>query len=372
MNNNKLIIASAGSGKTTHLVKEALKIKDENVLITTYTENNEQEIKKKIIEKRGHIPANITIQTWFSFLLQHGVRPYQDMMCDDLHTENIGFYLSEKQSNLYSKEEDILKHYFTRNLENKNLKICSDKISKFICKCNEKTEGKVIDRITKIYQHIFVDEVQDLAGWDLEILKLFFDSNIEIILVGDPRQCVYLTNHAPKHKQYKNGKIQSFIEKECKKYNITIDDKILNKSHRNNQAICNFSSKLFPKYPPATPCGCTDCHDPKLKHNGVFLVRKKDIDEYRQKYNPQILRERNSQYPEMNYGISKGLEFDRVLIYPTDKIEKWLQNNQQELALETRCKFYVAITRAKYSVAIVYDYKDEEKIDGVEKYVSGE
>jgi len=50
MNNNKLIIAAAGSGKTTHLVNEALKIKDKKVLITTYTQANEAEIKKKIIE----------------------------------------------------------------------------------------------------------------------------------------------------------------------------------------------------------------------------------------------------------------------------------------------------------------------------------
>ena len=44
---NKLIIAAAGSGKTTHLVEEALKITEGKVLITTYTEANEQEIGSK-------------------------------------------------------------------------------------------------------------------------------------------------------------------------------------------------------------------------------------------------------------------------------------------------------------------------------------
>lgn len=72
---NKLIIAAAGSGKTTHLVKEALKITDSRVLITTYTEANENEIKKKFYAINGCIPENITIQTWFSFLIQHGVKP---------------------------------------------------------------------------------------------------------------------------------------------------------------------------------------------------------------------------------------------------------------------------------------------------------
>ena len=66
MNKNKLMLAAAGSGKTTFLVEKSKKIKDENVLITTYTEANEAEIINKF---KGRIPRNITIQTWFSFLL---------------------------------------------------------------------------------------------------------------------------------------------------------------------------------------------------------------------------------------------------------------------------------------------------------------
>ena len=49
---NKLIIAAAGSGKTTFLVKEAIRVKDQNVLITTYTEANESEIRKNITAVR--------------------------------------------------------------------------------------------------------------------------------------------------------------------------------------------------------------------------------------------------------------------------------------------------------------------------------
>lgn len=46
--NNKLIIAAAGSGKTTYLVESALK-EDESILILTYTNANEQEIKKSFL-----------------------------------------------------------------------------------------------------------------------------------------------------------------------------------------------------------------------------------------------------------------------------------------------------------------------------------
>lgn len=49
---NRLIIAAAGSGKTTYLVKQAMQQSD-RVLITTYTIANEREIRKKFIELNG-------------------------------------------------------------------------------------------------------------------------------------------------------------------------------------------------------------------------------------------------------------------------------------------------------------------------------
>jgi len=73
---NELLIASAGAGKTTFLVKKAIECTD-TVLITTFTEENEKEIKKKFIElNSGIIPAHVTIRTWFSFLIEHGAKPY--------------------------------------------------------------------------------------------------------------------------------------------------------------------------------------------------------------------------------------------------------------------------------------------------------
>jgi superfamily I DNA and RNA helicase len=231
-NNNKLIIAAAGSGKTTRLVEEALKIKDKKVLITTYTQANEAEIRKKIIEFNKCIPENVTIQTWFSFLLKHGVRPFQGVIfekkikglilvnsqsgiryyakpCADCKQRNIVSPECRKCRNpvYYAEDKNFEQHYFT-----KELKIYSDKLSKFVFRCNEKTNGNVIDRISRIYPHIFIDEVQDLAGYDLDLLKLLFNCNSNILLVGDPRQGTYSTNSAPKNKKYKKSQIVHFFE----------------------------------------------------------------------------------------------------------------------------------------------------------------
>jgi DNA helicase-2/ATP-dependent DNA helicase PcrA len=369
---NKLIISAAGSGKTSFLVEKAKSIKDESVLITTYTEANESEIRNKF---KGHIPNNITIQTWFSFLLQHGVRPYQSIMNDGLHERKIGFFLTEGASGTYQTENgktysygeasDFYKYYFT-----KDLKIYSDKISKFIVECNNKTQGEIIERISRIYQHIYIDEVQDLAGWELQIIKLLFNSKSNVLLVGDPRQVTYLTHHSSKYEKYKNGKIKEFIENECngKKNICDIDVTTLQKSHRNNTSICNFSSALYPDYEFCMPCECHSCRNTHQDHQGVFLVKPDHIDSYCKKYNPQKLFYSKAEYPGLTFGNSKGLGFDRVLIYPTEKIREYLKKGDVKEVETIKAKFYVALTRARYSVGIVCDYDDSSYIGELQKY----
>lgn len=374
MSENKLIIAAAGSGKTTYLVKQALRIENENVLITTYTEANAEEIRKKVLKlNKGCVPPNIQIQTWFSFLLQHGVRPYQSLMDERLDSQKIGFFLTERPSAIkyntkrgpvYWREEELLRHYFT-----KDYKIYSDKISKFIYKCNVKSEGEVFSRLTKVYPVIFVDEVQDLAGWDLELIKLLFDSSSEILLVGDPRQVTYLTHHPAKHKKYIDGKIDTFVNEKCAAGVCTVDTDSLSRSHRNNSELCKFSSRLFPEYSCCEPCHCSECHDDSKEHQGVYLVREEDVERYCAEYSPVVLRYSKAVSPEWNYGKSKGLSFDRVLIYPTDKIKKYLKSGACEDIKSVRAKFYVSVTRARLSTAIVCDYGDKTGfVDGLKFY----
>ncbi|MBN2835164.1 MAG: UvrD-helicase domain-containing protein, partial [Candidatus Delongbacteria bacterium] len=388
MDNNKLIIAAAGSGKTTFLVDKALGITaSETILITTYTEANEAQIKKKIIASKGYIPSNITVQTWFSFLLQHGVRPFQSVLNDEIHDADIGFFLtSEKSGKKYKKDgkavivygkpcywgEDSFKKYYFTNSK----KIYSDKISKFIINCNKKSNNQVINRIGRIFNHIFVDEIQDLAGFDLELIKLMFELPNSVLLVGDPRQVTYLTHQSQKYSKYSEGKIKEFILNELgAKIQCQIDEETLNVSHRNNQLICNYSSRLYPNLPTPESCKCPFCRDYSIDDEGIFLVKKSDVDHYLEKYKPKQLRwnnklKCNESYLTMNFGESKGLTFDRVLIYPTSEMVKWITNNSTNLKNSTRAKLYVGITRAKYSVAFVMDYKDKINYDGLWKYSS--
>jgi DNA helicase II / ATP-dependent DNA helicase PcrA len=90
------------------------------------------------------------------------------------------------------------------------------------------------------------------------------------------------------------------------------------------------------------------------------------IDEYVARYNPIILRWNRQANEEIcqgrltyNFGEAKGIGFDRVLILPTERYAKFLSgdhsafgNNDSDGA---RNKLYVAITRARYSVAFLLD-----------------
>ena len=368
---SKLIIAAAGSGKTTFLVNQALSICDEKVLVTTFTEANEQEIKKKFIEINGCIPPNVTVQTWFSFLLQHGVRPYQSVIWDQAITglklvnARSGLKGSWKGRPIYFGEKDIPQYYFT-----KSMLIYSDKVAKFVCRANELTNGLVIDRLSRIYTHIFIDEVQDLAGYDLELVKLFLNSVSNTVMVGDPRQVTYHTHDEAKHNKYSEGRIEEFIRNECEGCTIEIDKETLNVSFRNNKSICELANQVFSEYP---ACGFLD--QISTDHDGVFLVNPGDVDSYLERYHPIQLRDKktvavNSNYSVYNFGDSKGLTFNRVLIYPTKPMLNWLLDHKTELKFQSRSRLYVAITRARHSVGIVFDNKKGIAIEGIKTYKS--
>lgn len=363
---NCLIVAAAGSGKTTYLVKRALEIRDQKVLITTFTEANEREICKKMIEIHGSIPQNITVQTWFSFLIEHGVRPYQSFLFNgkvtglELVNQKSGFHFSSKYGPVYWGEKDVQKHYF-----NSAGQIYSDKLSKFVFQVNDLSGGLVMDRLSRIYPNIFIDEVQDLAGYDLALIKLFMQSNSNLTMVGDPRQVTYHTHEEAKFGKYSEGKIEQFIQTECKKIQIDIDHKSLCTSHRNKQGICEFANQLYPEM---EPCGY-DEQDP-TGHDGVFLVYEEDIDEYLKEFSPIQLRDKitvdvKDSYAAMNFGNAKGLTFDRVLIYPTKPMLEWIKDHSKSLKPESRSKFYVAITRARHSVGIVISKKTKVPLQGV-------
>ena len=363
MGANRVVIAAAGSGKTTYLVKEAIKVKNERVLIMTYTASNEAEIRQKFYGCVGRIPANVTIMTWFSFLITHGVKPFQGGLFDFsvagmllVSTQSAIRYYNSLGIGVPWPEDTIDKHFF-----DPAKRVYSDKLPKLVIRCNDKSSGAVIDRIARVFPHVFVDEVQDLAGYDLDILRALASSSARLLMVGDPRQVTYLTHHERRYAKYADGGIVAFLRQELpKKVTIEIDETTLNRSHRNSVEICAVSSRLYPDLSASQACECVQCRAPS-KMAGLYILQTADYAHYLATVRPMQLRDRidsagvDRQSPAMNFGESKGRGFDHVVIIPTEPMRRWLSKGG-ELKPQSRAKFYVALTRARHSVAIVMDW----------------
>lgn len=203
-----------------------------------------------------------------------------------------------------------------------------------------------------MYTDIFIDEFQDLAGWDLEVIYMLLQSDVRITLVGDPRQHIYETNRSSKNKQYLGAKVVGLVQKWedarlCTRENMS-------DTYRCNQAICDFANGLWNDLDAMSPLtNITTGHD------GVFLVAEDMVQEYVRRFSPQVLRHNKGAksygYEAMNFGIAKGLQFERVLIVPTKPIKEYLETGELHHVEKSRDKLHVAVTRAKHSVAFVYN-----------------
>lgn len=355
LKNNILIHSTAGSGKTTCLVKVALNNADKKILITTYTRNNTQEIKNKFIELKGYVPKNVEILTWETFLLKNCIRPYQNLMGFDdriyqVYFTNTDPHLRKSNSGKYyytiKKNDDIQRYYLTSNG-----RIYSCKISEFANDCHKMVKGKMLQRMEDCYDYIFVDEAQDFAGYDFEIMNLILKSkNIKSIIVADKRQNTFDTHHSNKNKKYTENILEWFKfikDKKLAKINY------LNNTWRCNQQICDIADSLYPELPKSISKNkiTTD-------HDGLFYIKNKNLKKYLNKYQPIVLTysktscsDLEADIKTMNFGISKGLTFDRVIIKPTEKIMTFLQYGS--IPDKTKEKLYIAITRARYSVGFI-------------------
>jgi DNA helicase-2/ATP-dependent DNA helicase PcrA len=225
-----------------------------------------------------------------------------------------------------------------------------DRVTDFACLLIEKSGGLSIERIKGIYDSIVVDEAQDLAGWDLELIEILLRSGLNIKLVGDPFQSTYATNSGTKNSQYRGRNIlRKFLEWEASglvRIQYSVD------SFRCVREICEFTNALF--------LGELCMRSQNLtvtEHDGMFLVEHREVGEYIKKYSPQVLRyDRRSgmEYcSALNYGESKGLTFDRVLIIPHGPLTKYLQSGNAQHLEKSIEKVYVALTRARQSVAFL-------------------
>jgi DNA helicase-2/ATP-dependent DNA helicase PcrA len=339
---NRVILASAGSGKTTWIAGEAESLSPAKTHLVTYTLNGVQELSDSVCATNGVVPECVRVESWFSFLIKHFVRPYQRSLNVE-HTD--GLFFVSGQSVPYTKEVDVLRHYFSPSQL-----IYSDKVSKFACKVIDETNGLPLRRFEKICKHLFIDECQDLAAWDLNLLEHLFSSEVQVILVGDIRQSTYATNNASKNSRFKgSGVIEKLLEWE-RQGKCAIEYQ--SHSHRCRPEICAFADRLYPDLPVTESKNHLDSG-----HDGVYVISTAEIDEYFKRFAPKVLRyDRRTKVSlgdPSNFGAVKGMSFERVMIFPHGPLKEFLTSGKIDDLKASIPKVYVAVTRARQSVVIV-------------------
>ena len=205
----RVIFAVAGSGKTTYIVK-ALST-DKRSLIVTYTNNNYDNLSRKILERfNGVWPQNITLMTYFQFLYRFCYKPF---LADKIGAKGIIF--EANTSRRFTKKK--IGYYLTPNRY-----FYSNRLSLFLEEA--KVVGDIKERIETYFDEFVIDEIQDVAGRDFSFLELLMETDVNMLFVGD----FYHTNRS-------DNTFIRFVSDESERTHILENDAII-KLHLQNSA----------------------------------------------------------------------------------------------------------------------------------------
>lgn len=355
---NKATLAVAGSRKTQSIV-DACKDGPANRkrLVLTYTLTGQRDLEQRL--SAACDPANLPdVCGWYAFLLRHWVRPFLPLMYPGRRLAGLNFEgLPAKTINgiVVASGED-------RYLDSDS-RAYKRFLSKLAIDVAEAAGGTVITRLQRMYDEIYVDEVQDMTGYDLDVLEQLLGSTSTVRLVGDIRQSVFDTNpQDPRLPQFRGLGMLGWFKQQEAAGRLQIE--FSSNTWRSVQAVATFADTIFD--PSFGFAATISKQSASSAHDGVFAIAPVHVAAYMDAYSPIRLRERvTTPTPDgidaTNFGISKGLTHERVLIFPTGSMKTFLTKGTL-LAPKSACGLYVGVTRAVYSVAFVMDKPEKSTL----------
>lgn len=347
MANSSALLAVAGSGKTDSIIQRCEE-SPRRRLIITYTTNGQNEIENRLrgAMSGGRIGEIPEVIGWYKFLNEHFLKPY--LPVSEFNRAYGGFY---KDYDPGDRAPGSLRYF------DKEGRVGGELLGYVASRVQISSGGLPVARLESIYEEIIIDEVQDLVASDLLILEFLLDSTIPIYMVGDLRQTVYETNRKDtKYKKYRGlGKLDWFKEKSADGL-LTLTEQTIN--HRSCSPIVELANQVFD--PTLGFANATSGRAIVQSHNGIFYIKEDDVEIYATHFDPMPLRldkraakkwEQRLQF--INFGEAKGLQTDHVLIFPSKPIRDFLEKRDPVQKSLSAAKLYVAITRARYSVAFV-------------------
>lgn len=332
----RVMFAVAGSGKTTLLINR-LSL-EKRALIITYTDNNYAHLQDSIIKKFGHLPKNITLLSYFSFLHSFCYRP---LLQNQLETHGFCFRIPPESTMMLPRNN--INYYRTSKGS-----LYHNRVAKLL----EMYEviPAVINRIERFYDEFYIDEVQDFAGHDFNLLLSLTKSHVDMFFVGDFYQHTFDTSRDGPVNRTLHDDIDKY-EQRFRKASIIVDKQALCRSWRCGETISAFiRSHLH-----------IDMHSHEQRETEVFQINTQA--EANNIYaNPNIVKlfyQDHHKYGcySNNWGASKGQDhFNDVCVIMGPQHWKQYQNGILDtLPSRTRNKLYVALSRTRGNLYLLPD-----------------
>lgn len=346
---NRATLAVAGARKTQSIVDACASGNPATRrLVLTYTLSGQKDLERRLRAAcpPGSVPE---VNGWYAFLLRHWVRPFLPLKYPARRLGGLNF---DGLPAMTAKGIVIAKGA-DRFLDDQS-RAYKRFLSKLAMDIADESGGTVTSRLQRMFGEIYIDEVQDLTGYDLDIVEQLLKTSSHVRMVGDLRQSIFDTNpQDQRHKKYRGLRMLNWFEAQEAAGRLKLE--YASTTWRSVQAIASFSDTIFDptlRFPPTT-----SAQNKTSEHDGVFAVAPEHVDAYLRQYRPVCLRQLvTTPVPDgvvaSNFGISKGLTHDRVLIFPTAAIHAFLTKGKP-LSDKSACGLYVAVTRAVHSVAFV-------------------
>jgi len=337
---NRLILAVAGSGKTSLILNEL--DPKRSSLILTYTVENFRNIEARIREVNGGvIPNHVEVRTYFSFLYSFCVRPYASYTLRDK-----GLKFGPIPRHAQRKPKTSLQRY-----------VSSTKYIYAARAADMLGSAELLDlvrsRLSRHFDNVYIDEIQDFAAHDFNFLFELAKADVSMLCAGDYYQHTYDSSRDGNtgRSLYKNGPV--FYAKQFRDNGFEIDTESLSSSWRCSTEVCEFVSQML---------GLDIASHGKTK-GIVSIVNQHDeiADIYN---NPDIVKlfyqnHHKHDCHSNNWGNSKGIDRYRdVCVVLNDTSADLLKANKgNQISPITKNKLYVACTRASGDLFLIEERK---------------
>lgn len=331
----RIALAVAGSGKTKTIIDGIDPSK--RILLITYTDNNLMNLRARVLDRFGYLPERLALCSYFTFLYSHCFRPF---LWRATGARGIRWTMPHARTLRLRRTDD--RYYFDR----KN-RAYHNRLAKLL-----QMRGVVEPlrhRLEKYFDYIFIDEFQDLAGHDFNLIcdLVASEMDVRIYAAADFHQHTYDTS--------RDGNVNSSLYDDVERYKdrlksvgFAVDTTSLSRSYRCSPAVCSYVTELLGITLESHRSDSTNVIQIQTEDDAKKILMDASVRKlfYQKHYDHYC----NSK----NWGASKGDEYENVCVVLNKTAwRSFAKGDARSLNPQTRNKLYVACTRSRGDLYIV-------------------